>query len=193
MIYELTFAFSNATICMVIRMRSKQKTPVFHCPRWQELPDMDLYMDQVVTLLNDYLRPFYVKGQEKMITSTMINNYVKHGIVSPPIKKRYTKKHVAYLMVVCILKMVYSMDEISDLIGVQVKKYPVDQAYDYFCAELEVCLKCIFTNKRVHHVRSEDEGPVVYLLRNTVEAVAHTIYVRHVMADPKILFTEENM
>ncbi len=193
MIYELTFAFSNATICMVIRMRSKQKTPVFHCPRWQELPDMDLYMDQVVTLLNDYLRPFYVKGQEKMITSTMINNYVKHGIVSPPIKKRYTKKHVAYLMVVCILKMVYSMDEISDLIGVQVKKYPVDQAYDYFCAELEVCLKCIFTNKRVHHVPSEDEGPVVYLLRNTVEAVAHTIYVRHVMADPEILFTEENM
>ena len=91
---------------------------------------MDLYMDQVVTLLNEYMKPFHAKDQEKMVTSTMINNYVKHGIVSPPVKKQYTKNHVDYLMVVCILKMVYRMDEISKLIRVQIYKYPIDQAYN---------------------------------------------------------------
>ena len=45
-------------------MIEKRKAPAFHCPRWEELPDMDLYMDQVVTLLNEYLKPFLAKDQE---------------------------------------------------------------------------------------------------------------------------------
>lgn len=164
-------------------MKDKKKTMVFHCPRWDELPDMELYMDQVVTLLNDYLRPFYVK--EKIVTSTMINNYVKHGIVSPPIKKKYTKNHLSYLLVVCILKLVFSMDEITRLIRVQTNKYPVEQAYNYFCAELEVCLKSIFLHKRVHHIPSDDEGTLpVYLIRNTVQSVAYAIYVRQALEFP---------
>ena len=121
-------------------MKDEQGFLGFHCPRWRELPDMDLYMDQVVTLLNSSLQLFTQPHQGKPITSTMINNYVKHGIVNAPIKKRYMKRHVAYLFVVCILKTVYSMEEISNLISVQVEKYPQDQAYDYFCAELECCL-----------------------------------------------------
>lgn len=161
-------------------MTDKKKMPEFICPRWEQLPDMDLYMDQVVTLLNEYLLPFRNKGQEKMVTSTMINNYVKNGIVTPPIKKKYTRHHVAYLIVVCILKMVYRMDEISDLISVQIDKYPIQQAYNYFCAELESCLKCIFLHKKVHHVPSDDEGSlVVDLIRNTVQSIAYTVYVRY--------------
>ena len=172
--------------------REKKSTGV-SLPRWEELPDMDLYMDQVVTLLNEYLKPFHAKDQEKMVTSTMINNYVKHGIVSPPVKKKYTKNHVAYLMVVCILKMVYRMDEISKLIRVQIYKYPIDQAYNYFCAELECCLKCIFAHKKVHHAPSDDEGSlVVDLIRNTVQAVAYTIYVRHELEHPQIMIQEES-
>lgn len=154
--------------------------PKFHCPRWEEIPDMDLYMDQVVTLLNEYLKPFQTHDLDKAVTSTMINNYVKHGIVSPPIKKKYKRKHMAYLMVVCLLKIVYRMDEISQLIRVQVDQYPIEQAYNYFCAELESCLKCIFMHKKVHHVPSDDEGSlVVSLIRNTVQSIAYTIYVRH--------------
>lgn len=160
-------------------MNEKIVVHKFHCPRWREIPDMDLYMDQVVTLLNEYLRPFQTKDQDKAVTSTMINNYVKHGIVSPPVKKKYNKRHVAYLMVVCILKTVYRMDEISQLISVQIDKYPIQQAYDYFCAELESCLKCIFAHKKIHHVPSDDEGSlVVDLIRNTVQSIAYTIYVR---------------
>lgn len=181
-IYELTKHCYNARITLGDYMNEKKNTPIIQLPHWDQLPEMDLYMDQVVTLLNDYLKPFHTKDQEKMVTSTMINNYVKNGIVHPPIKKRYTKQHLAYLIVVCVLKMVYRMDEISNLISVQISKYPVDQAYNYFCAELETCLKCIFQQKRVHHVPSEDDGSlVVDLIRNTVQSIAYTVYVRYAL------------
>ena len=88
-------------------------------------------MDQLVTLLNGYLTPFTTEKQGKKITSTMINNYVKHGIVHAPVRKRYTKEHVAYLIVVCILKSVYSLEEISTLIQVQIEKCPQELAYNY--------------------------------------------------------------
>lgn len=165
-------------------MKKDTTLTAFHCPRWEELPDMDLYMDQVITLLNTYLQEFCVKQQGKPITSTMINNYVKHGIVTPPIKKRYTRKHVAYLIVVCILKTVFRMDEISGLITVQMDMYPQDQAYNYFCAELESCLACICARKRVRHIPSDDEGsPIVDLIRGTLQAVAYTAYVRDAIVE----------
>ena len=110
--------------------------------------------------------------------------YVKHGIVNAPIKKRYMKRHVAYLFVVCILKTVYSMEEISNLISVQVEKYPQDQAYDYFCAELECCLTCIFSHKKVRHIPSDDEGSaIVDLIRNTIQSIAYTAYVRETLQE----------
>lgn len=161
-------------------MKTEKSLSKFHCPHWDELPDMDLYMDQVVTLLNTYLDVFCVQGQGKLITSTMINNYVKHGIVEAPVKKKYTRRHLAYLIVVCILKTVYSMEEIGKLIRVQIDKYPQEQAYDYFCAELEACLSCIFAHKKIHHIPSDDDGSLeVDLIRNTIQSISYTVYVRH--------------
>ncbi len=160
-------------------MSNKDAFIKFHCPRWNELPDMDLYMDQVLTFLNSTLQIFIQPHQGKPITSTMINNYVKNGIVTPPIKKRYTKRHIAYLIVVCILKSTYSMDEISDLIEVQIEKYPQERAYDYFCSELESCLSSIFLHKKIRHITSEDEGSLtVDLIRNTIQSVVYLSYVK---------------
>ena len=60
----------------------------FHLPRYEELPDLEIYMDQVLQLLNKYIDPIV----QTDITKTMINNYVKKGVVNPPIKKKYTKE-----------------------------------------------------------------------------------------------------
>ena len=66
----------------------------YHLPRWEELPDIELYMDQVITLIERYLAPLLEEADEennKIITSAMINNYVKLGIMPKPIKKRYER------------------------------------------------------------------------------------------------------
>ena len=64
----------------------------FHLPRWNELPNIDLYIDQLVSLLEQYLSN-YIKNDnekdEKLITKAMINNYVKHNVIKAPINKKY--------------------------------------------------------------------------------------------------------
>ena len=73
-----------------------------HLPRWNELPEIDLYLDQVVNYLEKYLGILSSNDDDKIITKTMINNYVKQGIMPAPEKKKYGKTHIAYLMVICI-------------------------------------------------------------------------------------------
>ena len=74
----------------------------YHLPRWDELPDMELYMDQVVTLIEKHIR-FLANNDDKLITSAMINNYVKLGLMPKPEKKRYERTHLAYLIVITLL------------------------------------------------------------------------------------------
>ena len=87
-----------------------------HIPRWNELPEIDLYLDQVVNYLEKYLTQYSANKEDKIITKTMINNYVKQGIMPAPEKKKYSRAHIAYLMVICVLKQVYSISDIGKLI-----------------------------------------------------------------------------
>ena len=57
-------------------------------PDWDRLPQLDLYMDQVILLLTRYLSPLVLCGEEKTITASIINNYVRMKVVPPPVKKR---------------------------------------------------------------------------------------------------------
>ena len=52
----------------------------YHCPRYEEFPDIGLYMEQVIEILHSNLNPFATSQDEKLITSTMVNNYVKQKI-----------------------------------------------------------------------------------------------------------------
>ena len=91
----------------------------FHIPRWNELPNIDLYMDQVLNYIESCLKDcIKVESNEKIITKTMINNYVKQEIIEPPINKKYNKLHIAELFVICILKQVYSISEVKSLIKI---------------------------------------------------------------------------
>ena len=68
------------------------KNENFRLPRWSEIPNIDLYIDQVVSYLENYLSN-YIKNEnekksDKIITKTMINNYVKHEVIKPPINKK---------------------------------------------------------------------------------------------------------
>ena len=60
----------------------------FHIPRWTEIPDIDLYLDQTVTILEKYLESYVDNKSEKLITKTMINNYVKQQLLEPPVNKK---------------------------------------------------------------------------------------------------------
>ena len=147
----------------------------FHMPRWNELPDIDLYLDQVVNYLEKYLGILSSNDDDKIITKTMINNYVKQGIMPAPEKKKYGKTHIAYLLVICILKQVYSISDIKKLIALTIKNYEVGKAYNRFCANLEISIKNVFVRKEFPHIGRMTEEQ--YLLKNVVQAVADKLYV----------------
>lgn len=105
----------------------------YHLPSWEELPSIPLYMDQVVLLLNRYLGIFSaVSNEEKLITSTMINNYVKMKIIPAPVKKKYAKVHMAYLIMVCTLKQTLSISVISHMLPVDMNEEEIQAVYDSF-------------------------------------------------------------
>lgn len=153
----------------------------FHLPRWNELPNIDLYIDQLVCLLEEYLSG-YIKNdnekEEKIITKTMINNYVKQNIIKPPINKKYNKEHVASLFVIFVLKQVYSINDIKKLICLAIETSPIEQAYNRFCSELEKAIRIVFAEK--NYVKNSRLSEEQYILRNVVQSFANKLYVQRI-------------
>lgn len=88
----------------------------YDLPDWDSLPQLDLYMDQVILLLNRYLAPMERDGEEKGVTASIINNYVRMKVMPPPVKKRYSRVHLAYLIIICTLKQSLSISSIQRLL-----------------------------------------------------------------------------
>lgn len=86
-------------------------------PKWEELPVLDLYLDQVLLYVNTICTPS-LSSNEKKLTASMINNYVKHGYISKPSKKKYERRQVARLIAITTLKTVFSIQEISATLNI---------------------------------------------------------------------------
>lgn len=104
----------------------------FDLPDWDSLPQLDLYMDQVILLLTRYLSPLERYGEEKAITASIINNYVRMKVMPPPVKKRYSRVHLAYLIIICTLKQSLSISCIQRLLPEDRSEEAVRQFYDGF-------------------------------------------------------------
>lgn len=89
-----------------------KKIDSFSLPSYKELPSVDLYMEQVLKYVNSTLEELSPE-QEKVLTSFMVNNYVKAKIIDFPVKKKYTKDQIGYLMAICLLKTTVSMSDIG--------------------------------------------------------------------------------
>ncbi len=97
---------------------------------YHELPDLNLYMDQVIDEVNQYLAPL----TKTQITKSMINSYVKQGLVDRPEKKRYSQKHLAEIFIVTLMKPILSLETIQKSMALALDIAPVDKAYDQFIA-----------------------------------------------------------
>lgn len=114
----------------------KKETINLQIIRWDEMPDFDLYIDQVTSIIETSLGDLD-DNDDEVLTKAMINNYVKHGVLKAPVKKKYNREHVAYLMMIVLLKRVYALDEIKKLIQMQLDKQPLNESYDMFCTVFE--------------------------------------------------------
>lgn len=87
----------------------------FSLPDWKLLPSVPLYMEQVILYINEILAPLST-GEKNKLTSFMVNNYVKAGMLKAPEKKKYNNEHLGYLLAISTLKDILSMTDLSLLI-----------------------------------------------------------------------------
>ena len=111
-----------------LRQELEEKRPL----AWDALPDIPLYMDQVLT---------YIDGSDSL-TSAMVNNYTKRGLVPRAAGKKYSRDHLAYLTAICILKQVMPAKDMALLLEEETSgDKPVGELYEEFCQSLDQALR----------------------------------------------------
>ena len=158
------------------------KILAFKMPRYNELPSIELYIDQVLSYIDSIFAPLEMQDIEKPLTASMVNNYVKQGAVPPTVKKRYSREHIAYLIIVRLAKQIFTIDEIIRMIQIQKSVYDIEIAYNYICEELEKILVAVFTEQPLPRDSSITMKPQRYFVRNTLISVVYKIHTQKLMA-----------
>ncbi len=107
----------------------------YFLPTWDDLPPIDLYMDQVVAILGQYLTIASQRKNEPtapIITPSTINNYVRLKLLPPPHKKKYSRLHLAYLIMICTLKPTLSISEMQKLLPLDLSESEIQTIYNDF-------------------------------------------------------------
>lgn len=141
----------------------------FRLPRYRELPDIGLRLEQVTRYAGRYV--------PSAITGSMVSNYVKQKIIPGPVKKAYSRESIAYLIFVFYIKNVMPLEDIRLMMDVQRDSYPLDVAYDYFCDELENLLQYVCGLKQAPEAVGSTHTAEKELLRTALLSITYKIYL----------------
>lgn len=163
-----------------------------HISRVSEMPRIELYLDQVLTLVSQELAFMSLPG-ETLLTGSMVNNYVKQGVIPAPRKKRYTRRHLAALVFVCALKRVFSIAQVKQLMGrIYASGLDTEALYDEACALFEHALVACFSEPESEPASDaarfaaavEEAGgdaELARLIESAVAALATKVYVEQTL------------
>lgn len=107
---------------------------------WEDIPDIDLYMDQV---LNYMTRQHIGLESGETLTSAMVNNYIKKELLPRAKGKRYERKHIAYLTAICLFKQILSVDSTKELLNNQLLDSDIKSFYEKYCTKLDTAYDAV--------------------------------------------------
>ena len=148
---------------------------------WDALPDIDLYMDQVLGYM---CRQLYSSRPESNLTASMVNNYIRDGLLPRTKGKKYSRRHIAYLTTICVMKQILSVGDISLLI----QMFPSDtlqQAY--------VKYRDVLDSELTSAVKSVPDNDETLVLADAIVRFAITSYANKVAAERLIDMVKEQM
>ncbi len=133
---------------------------------YENLPDLELYMEQVINYLERELDIFKTSTLDKQITSSMINNYVKGEVLNSPIKKKYNKNHIAAIEQICTLKQVLSIAEVKEILDSsynnEVEKAQIFNAFNKLNNEkISIAVEEAFKN--LNNIEENDTEGLIHL------------------------------
>ena len=165
-------------------MRIAQSLQDFRLPRYQEIPDVGLYLEQAAKYIGGCVSPL----GDMALTSSMISNYVKKGLIASPMKKQYGRDQIAYLIFIAICKSVLSLDALDAFLQIQRQTYPLQKAYDYFVREFESLLMFTFELTDTADMFPETSSDGKRLLYTCIIAAVQKVYLEKYLE----ALTEEN-
>lgn len=145
----------------------------FRLPRFHEIPNVGLYLEQASKYISEYLSPL----GEFTLTPSMISNYVKKGLIANPLRRQYNREQIAYLFFISLNKSILSLDALADFFALQKRTHGVQQAYDRFCQEFEKVLRFTFEVDDVMDSQGEETTLEKRLLYTSVVASVQKIYL----------------
>lgn len=154
-------------------------------PRWEELPDIELYMDQVITLMSKYFGSVTLQD-EPLLTSSMINNYVKNEIIPAPIKKKYSRSHLFRLIIICMMKQVLPINQIGMMIDSLLKTKSEAEVLNLFVQQFETeylnTTKALDDSTESRHFNSEEAMLSYAAMHAAAIAGASKLYAENALA-----------
>ena len=117
---------------------------------WAQIPDLGLYMDQVITFIGRIYQPIYGEDMKGFLSAAMINNYVKSRLIPRPTGKKYSREQIALLIMIVALKQVCAMEEIRAMLALRGEQ-TVEGLYAAFCRRF---------SEVVHSLRFDDADPL---------------------------------
>lgn len=145
----------------------------FRLPRYHEIPNVGLYLEQTTKYISEYLAPLGDYG----LTNSMVSNYVKKGLIDSPVKKQYDRSQIAYLFFIAVAKNVLSLDALTGFIALQKRTYPLETAYNFFCQQMEGTLQFTCELTDVAEQGDLDTTDEKRLLYSCIVSVTQKIYL----------------
>lgn len=105
----------------------------YHPVSWEQIPDLGLYMDQVITFITRIYEPLYGESTKGYLSAPMINNYVKNKLIPRPAGKKYSRLQIAMLIMIVALKRVCTMEDIRAMLSVTDQDEDIQILYARFC------------------------------------------------------------
>lgn len=131
-----------------------------------DYPDMEIYMDQAETFLNRELAIYKKNEKDKVITKTMIGNYVKHNMLPRPVNKKYSKDHMILLTLIFYLKGTFQMEEIEKIVKPLIENYN---------SEFDEKIDMSALYKGILAVQEKEQGLLVQSINGMIEESKHQL------------------
>lgn len=148
----------------------KASVAAFRLPRYDQIPDVGLYLEQTVKYINEFLAPL----GENELTSSMVSNYVKMKLIDSPVRKQYGRRQIAQLLITTLVKPVVALDNVRRLLQLAGDE---QRLFDYFAAEFENLLLYVFDVKDVAEDVLPGDSEQADLMRNVILTAANKIYL----------------
>ncbi|MFC6170972.1 DUF1836 domain-containing protein [Loigolactobacillus jiayinensis] len=153
------------------------KLQTLQLPLWNDFPDFDLYMEQLVSLVNQYLAPLELDP----VTPAMINNYVKHKVMFKPVKKRYQREHLAAVITLTLLKTVFPLDMIRSGFTGELNALSAQAAYDRFATNFTTQLQSLQLAQTVPLPFSNDFTWDAAVQQTAVTTIIYQLISKHLI------------